>query len=108
MTPINYTTENNIARFQYETEAYNKWIKQGEDTGDVGFLLMGIDYNTKFYLYEGFGTIENPITSLHKVDMQHDNMYDGELSTVESIMNPPEYKPSLNATFSYAILNFGE
>jgi len=108
MTPIKHTLKNNIVRFDYKSEPYNEWLSQGVKTGDVGFLLMGIDYGLGFYLYEGFGTIEAPYKELRKIDMQHDDVYDGKISTIEDIMSPPKTKPNYNTSFSFAILDFSK
>lgn len=93
MTPTSSTTKKDIETFHYPYSKLKAWLKDGYENGNVGFLLVQRNFNLKYYLYKGFGTIENPSKFLKTMIIKHFELFDGPWATTEQILNP---KPLFN------------
>lgn len=103
MKPINYKLEDNIATFIYDEAELKRFHELGKEHGDVGGTLTKIDYNTKLFSYDWYGTIEAPCKKLRVIDIEHDPILDGELSTPEEIINPPQEDKTITHNYSFII-----
>ena len=71
--------------------------------GDCGFILM--TRCGKLHTYKGFGTIENPSTSMRIVTISHYDLFDGRMLTDEErVSNIPTKEKVIN--YRFTTLNF--
>jgi len=108
MKPINYTFENNVAKFIYDKQEYEDFHAYGKEHGNNGGILVEKDYNTLFSKYEWYGTIESPCKSLNYVSIECDPTYDGNFGSPEETMESfyKKYEP-LYETYRFDIINLG-
>ena len=88
MRPFKYTKKEDKITFHYTFSELRKFLEWGFKEGNNGVILIGRD--DEFSYYRGFGTIENPWKYIASISMQHDPVYDGELTDPEDIINPPK------------------
>lgn len=86
MYPISYKKNGDIVKFRYDTKEYNKWKELGSKDGNVGQILVSIDYKDNIMNYKGFGTIEAPIKTLMYISLVHLPLLDGELREPEQYL----------------------
>ena len=101
MIPKTYTQKGELTTFHYRYQDLRLFIKQGKEFGNVGFIIVKKDGD--LITYKGFGTIENPSTSLTTMSLVHFPPFDGEFNP-DAIVHPKL------STFStrFIILDFSQ
>jgi hypothetical protein len=90
--------------FFYDEDGWARWKKRGLEHGDSGMVLVGI---TGEYLhFKSFGTIENPFNYMASVNLQHNEVWDGPLPTIDSIMAAQGAPSCLERVLSTAKIEF--
>lgn len=91
MKPIGFTQTGSVATFKYSTGELKEWIQRGNSHGDVGIILVSIDYAPGgFSRYAGYGTLEHPRKTrcnFYFKTQSPFNAYD-PIKTPEQIINP--------------------
>jgi len=88
MTPTHFTVSDGVTHFHYKFSELLRFYRRGKLHGDVGVIL--IKRIGKFFVYSGFGTIENPFTHTVTISMEHSDILDGEMPTDEQLLIPPK------------------
>lgn len=91
MTPKSFIISGQIVTFKYDTKELKEWIILGNIGGNVGMILVRMDYENNTKTFNGYGTIENPINKRFTFVMKNWDVMDGPMPTPEEIINP---KPS--------------
>lgn len=88
MRPIAFSRKNeNRVLFHYTYKELREFVKRGREFGDCGAIL--VRYNGDINIFRGYGTIENPSTTLFTISMRHHRIFDGERRTPEELVAPP-------------------
>jgi hypothetical protein len=77
MRPIGYKTKKGNTILIYRFRDLRRFIMQGRETGDVGFIIISRD-RKGMIKYKGYGTIEHPSRSIQAVYIQHNPLFDGK------------------------------
>ena len=88
MIPIKFTIKNGVTQFHYKSSELIDFVRRGKKDGNVGMILTKRDGN--MLTYRGFGTIENPFTSITTISMTHFPPFDGAMPTDEQRLIPPK------------------
>lgn len=88
MRPIKFTVKNGKTTFHYPFSFLKEFVTIGKRDGTNGMILIG--RNGNMFSYKGFGTIENPRTTIRSFHMQHLSLFFGVMPTDESQLLEPE------------------
>ena len=88
MTPIKFTVKNGVTHFHYKASELIRFARLGFKDGNVGMIL--VRRKGGMLTYKGFGTIENPSTSIFTLSMMHFPPFDGKMPTDEQRLIPPK------------------
>lgn len=99
MRPCKYTVKHDKTIFHYTFTDLRKFLTLGLKEGNVGMILMEWDGNHD--IYRGFGTIENPNTSLSTFTIMHYDAFDGKRPVPNEIVHPV---PNSTPLVSYRIV----
>lgn len=95
MYPISYILVQGTAAFKYNLSELKEWLALGNTEGNVGPLLLSINYVTGFQTFASYGTIEHPNRKRHTFHMKHLAIF-GPLPDPERVMTPPKESPYKN------------
>lgn len=104
MKPCRYTIKNGITYFHYNTKDLFRFVRLGNEFGDVGFILTQRKGN--ILTYRGFGTYENPCKVIQTIDIQWLNSFDGEIPSDDDYVNPPQNRKKSLVSVSFEIIDF--
>lgn len=88
MIPLAYKKNKDSVIFRYETSELKEWLRLGRLEGNVGAILIHIDYTRNIKTFAVFGTIDKPNTVRTTWHMRHFDLFDGNIPTPEQIINP--------------------
>lgn len=90
MTPVHFTRiKNGHVQYHYSFKELKAWYALGKKEGNVGFILWSTNEKTKHMVYKGFGTIENPKTTVYTLHINHFELMDGKWKTPEEQLIAP-------------------
>ena len=103
MRAIGYTEENGVFTYQYDKLEMEKFIRHGQEFGNNGWFIVSYDSNTKRKLFNGFGTIENPIREMISINLTHFEPFDGTFNPRFPDEPPREVIPK--GTYKFILLD---
>ena len=104
MRPISYTKISpEEVKYHYSFSVLREFLTHGFKEGNNGFLLVKEEKD--FFVYKGFGTIENPCLQLRTIKMQHDSIFDGGRRDPEFVVNPPKQEEGSLTSFRMILWN---
>jgi len=89
MRPIKFTVKNGKTTFHYPFSFLREFVTLGKRDGNTGMILVG--RNDNMFAYKGFGTIENPRTSMMTFHMKHFELFGGPLPSDDSQLKEKEF-----------------
>ena len=104
MTPTHFIKRSNTTYFRYNSAEVREFVRLGKRDGNVGVIATSRTGN--HWTYKGFGTIENPRRTVHKITMCWFPSFDGPMPTDEQFCTPikPFFTPE-NTRFTILDLN---
>lgn len=88
MNPIKFSIKNGKTTFHYPLSFLRKFLAHGKTNGNNGMILVG---RTGIFLtYKGFGTIENPRTTILTFHVKHLEVFSGPMPSDKSRCAPDE------------------
>jgi len=89
MRPIKFTVKNGKTIFHYPFSFLREFVTLGQREGNTGMILVG--RTGDMFTYKGFGTIENPRTTMFTFHMKHFELMDGPIKTDEDQLKEAEW-----------------
>lgn len=94
MRPIRYSIVGNKTIFHYKTSEIREFYRRGKEHGDVGMIVVTRAGN--IITRKGFGTIENPRTTIYTISLVHHPLFDdGPMLTDDERIAPRERSKEL-------------
>lgn len=87
MTPLKFTIKDGVTYFHYNYSELREFVRLGKSNGNVGVILVKREKD--FLTYKGFGSIENPFTSMVSITIRHIPSFDGKMLSDEERLIPP-------------------